>query len=216
MVFTPFLAAVLVSVPLYVLCQLFFAGTKPASTPWGPSGRVGVLAAMSSAYKNTIDVNKTLALCSQMATGQTSGVAISTMIDGVIVLLPLRHLRWLSSLPEDMLSMLAFHQERLQLSYTIPAATLGDPILTKLLVKLLTRRTKGTISEAHEEIMAICSKAPFVATGEWHSVCLSTVVLRMVTATTNKMLVGLPLCKPCCRTWRPCTYTNSCTSRQRP
>lgn len=179
---------------LYTVSQIFFTGKKPASIPWGPSGGHGVVAALDSAIKSAINIQQTLTLSQVLLIARSSGIMISTVLDGAMVVLPMRNLKWLSSLPEKTLSFHAAHEERLQLSYTIPAATLTDPDLVKLLVKILTRRTKGVVPEIHDEIGAICEDAAYGSL-EWKPLCLSTEVLRLLTATSNRMLVGLPLCK---------------------
>jgi len=78
--------------------------------------------------------------------------------------------------------MYAAHEDRLQLSSTIPGATHTNHGLVKLLYKHLSRRAKNVIPEVHDEIKAVCANITY-NDGDWHIICLSDEVLRFLTAT---------------------------------
>lgn len=186
------LGAIIFAVP-FAIQQFFFCGKKPTSIPWGPSGRHGLIAALESAFRTFIDIQTTLLASCALPVAQSSGIMLSSIIDGALLVLPFRHLEWLSSLPEDTLSSIDSHEERLQSTYTMPAATLTDPDIAKLAIRVLMRHTKGTIPEVHDELIYACDRKVYGGYAN-ESLCLSHELLRLLTSTTNRMLVGLPLC----------------------
>lgn len=179
--------------PAYTFYQLFYSGQRPKGVPWGPSGKNGFFPALKSSIKTALDIRKTFTLSNVLPFAQSHGFMFSTVLDGAVVALPMRNLRWLANLPEKTASFYQAQEERIQMSYTIPADTLTDPDLTRLLVKVLTRRTKSVVSDMHDEIQSVCRDSSY-AGSEWQSLCLYGELVRILSATSNRMLIGLPLC----------------------
>jgi hypothetical protein len=186
--------SIVVVLPAYTLYHLFHHGQKPRGLSWAPSGKNGLLAALESTVVTALDVRKTLERSQDLPTARSHGFKFSTILDGAIVALPMRNFKWLANLPETTASFYKAHEEQFKMSYTIPAATTTDPELTKILVKVLTRRSKGTVADLQEEIQWACQDVPYGGR-EWKPLCLYPEVVRILAATSNRMLVGLPLCK---------------------
>lgn len=178
----------------YISYLLFFSGNLPKGVPWGPSGNNGILSALESAIHTALDVRAIFERSSVLPAAKSHGFAISTLLDGAFIALPLRNVKWLSTLPESIASLHSAQQDRLALSFTVPAATLTDPAATKLLVKIMTRRSKSTVPDLWDEVRHACQGNVFKGS-DWQSLCLYPELLRISAATTNRMAVGLPLCK---------------------
>lgn len=192
--YAPLASAIVLCTLGYILSNLFFSGSKPTGTPWGPCGKTGVRAALQSAIQTVLDVRKTLVLSGRLPAAESHGFIFSTMLDGAITALPMRNLKWLASLPEDVASFYDAQEDRIELRYTIPAATLSDPAVTKRLVKILTRRTKSMVPDLYNEIQHLCQQGVYTKS-QWQPLCLYPEMVRILAATSNRMLVGKPLCK---------------------
>jgi hypothetical protein len=186
--------AIVVALPAYTFYHLFHSGKKPKGVYWAPSGKNGLFAALESSMNTAVDIRKTLKLNDKLPSARSYGFKFSTILDGAIVALPMRNFKWLASLPETTASFYKAHEEQLQLSYTVPAATLSDPGFIKILVKVLTRRSKSAVPGLRDEVEAAYQDVPYGGS-EWQSLCLYREILRILNVTTNRMLVGLPLCK---------------------
>jgi hypothetical protein len=173
---------------------LFHSGRTPKEIRWAPSGKNGLFAALDSSIKTALDLRGMLQHAEKLPAASSYGFKFSTLLDGAMVALPMRNFKWLANLPETTASFYKAHTEQFQMNYTIPAATITDPGFTKILVKILTRRSKGTVADLQDEIKWVCQDVPYGG-HEWQPLCLYPEVVRILAATTNRMLVGLPLCK---------------------
>lgn len=193
---TNYLAIVLLIVTFlaHSVVQVFFRGQKPNATPWSPSGHHGMFAALQSALISTLDVRRILTLGGLLPGAQKTGFMISTALDGASVVLPMRNLKWLVAQSEETASFHAIHHERLQLRYTLPVAAFANLSVSRLAARVLTRRSKSTIPDIHEEIETMCTNAPYGHDVQWQPVTLYPEMQRILAATTNRLLVGLPLC----------------------
>lgn len=190
----PIALAIGLAMIAYISHLLFFSGKLPEGVPWGPSGNNGILSALDSAVSTAMDVRAIFERSSVLPAAKSHGFAISTLLDGTFIALPLRNIKWLSTLPEGIASFYNAQQDRLALSFTVPAATLTDPAATKLLVKIMTRRSKSTVPDLCDEVRHACQENSCKGS-DWQSLCLYPELLRISAATTNRMAVGLPLCK---------------------
>jgi hypothetical protein len=185
---------VVVALPAYTFYHLFHSGRTPAGVHWAPSGKNGLFAALDSSIKTILNVRETLKHGGKLPSANSHGFKFSTLLDGVIVALPMQNFKWLANLPETTASFYKAHEEQFQMSHTIPAVTTTDPELTKVLVKVLTRRSKGTVADLQDEMHWACQDVPY-GRRDWQPLCLYPEVVRILAATSNRMLVGLPLCK---------------------
>jgi hypothetical protein len=185
---------IVVVLPAYTFSHLFHSGKTPKGIHWAPSGKDGLFAALDSSIKTFLNVRKMLERGAKLPSAGSHGFKFSTLLDGAIVALPMRNFEWLANLPETTASFYRAHSGQFQLGYTLPAATITDPEFTRILVKVLTRRSKGTVADLQDEIQWACRNVTYGGR-EWQPLCLYPEVLRILTVTTNRMLVGRPLCK---------------------
>jgi hypothetical protein len=185
---------ILVVLPAYTFSHLFHSGRTPKEIRWAPSGKDGLFAALDSSLKTALDVRKMLKHGEKLHSAGSHGFKFSTLLDGAIVALPMRNFKWLANLPETTASFYKAHSEQLQMAYTIPAATNTDPEFARILGKVLTRRSKGTVADLQDEMQWACRDVTYGGR-EWQPLCLYPEVVRILSITTNRMLVGLPLCK---------------------
>lgn len=185
---------ILVVLPAYTFFHLFHSGRTPKGVHWAPSGKDGLFAALDSSVKTAIDICKMLKHGERIPSASSHGFKFSTLMDGAIVALPVRNLKWLSNLPETTASFYKAFEERLMISYTNPAATITDRKLSKMMVKVLTRRSKGTVADLQDEVQWACQEVTYGGP-EWQTLCLYPEVLRILGPTSNRMLLGLPLCE---------------------
>lgn len=186
--------AILLALPAYTFYHLFHSGQKPEGLYWAPSGKNGIFAALDSSVRTALDLRKTLRHGERLPSARSHGFKFSTFLDGAIVALPARNFKWLANLPETTASFFKAHEEQFKMSYTIPGATITEPELTRTLVKLLTRRSKGAVGDVQDEIQSACQDVPYGGR-EWQPLGLFPEVSRILSTTTNRMLMGLPLCK---------------------
>ena len=185
---------IVVLLPAYTFSHLFHAGRTPKGLHWAPSGKDGLFAALDSSLKTALNVRNTFKRGEKLLSANSHGFKFSTLLDGATVALPMRNFKWLANLPETTASFYRAHEEQFKMSYTIPAATTTDRELTMILVKVLTRRSKGTVADLQDEMQWACQDVPYGG-HEWQPLCLHPEIVRILAVTTNRMLVGLPLCK---------------------
>ena len=68
------------------------------------------------------------------------------------MILPRQALKWVSRQADDTLGFLPAQADRFQLPYTLPDNGIAEPQVEKVLVKVLSRRTKAILPELHGEI----------------------------------------------------------------
>jgi len=183
-----------VALPAYSFWHLFHSGRTPKGLYWAPSGENGLFAALDSSVKTVMDIRKMLKHGEKISSASSHGFKFSTLMDGAIVALPTRNFKWLANLPETTASFYKAFEERLMISYTNPAATITDRELSKMMVKVLTRRSKGTVADLQDEVQWACQEVTYGGP-EWQTLCLYPEVLRILGPTSNRMLLGLPLCE---------------------
>lgn len=180
----PAIALLALAVAAHTLTQVFFEGNKPRRLPWAPSGTTGMLAALQSALASTLSIQRALTVGRLLPAAHNTGFKISTILDGTVVVLPPEQSQWLARLPETTASFNAKHYERLQLQYTLPAMTLTNPALARLITQLMTRRSKSAVPDVHDEIEAVCADAAYGG-ADWQSVCVFDEMQRILSAMTN-------------------------------
>lgn len=175
--------------------RVFFASSAPhpKNATWSPSHARGPLAALHSALHSTLNIKQTLLLGSQNASVQKPAFLISTVLDGAPLVLPLSDVSWLAALPNTVASMHALQYERLKLGDTLPSTVAMDPRVVRRVVKLLGQRSREMVAVVHREVREVCPKSLY-GRGEWRCVGVHEEVMRILAATTNRFLVGEPLC----------------------
>lgn len=112
------------------------------------------------------------------------------------VVLPRSQTPWLLDQPDDVLSTSAFHYDSLEGDYcfTTPQI-LKDPYHEHVIHKYLPRRIAPLLPGLWEEIQVAIDKTWGVDTQIWKEIGVWENMLRVIPRLTNRMMVGLPLCR---------------------
>ena len=187
---------VLIALSLYAAVNLRRHAKTPPDIPWGPAGKPGLLGWFRSALAS-VDMYYTLVKSSNLLSVYPAFLVFS-WLDGGIVALPPRSLKWLSSLHEDSMGFLRLNMDRFQLTHTMHDLmnVHGSSLdVMKLVARVFTRRTKSMVPTLHQEMESVCREYFGHNHQEWTSICLKHAVARTVVSTTNRILVDIPLCK---------------------
>lgn len=121
---------------------------------------------------------------------------VLSTISGDVIVLPTRSMEWIINQPDDVLSAHDAHEDSLQGEYTF-----GDPavvrhphqehiIKTDLLRQLgsLTMDIMDEVSTGFDEIWGLDTEG-------WSSISVYENMMALISRTTNRIFVGLPLCR---------------------
>lgn len=112
------------------------------------------------------------------------------------VVLPLREYQWYVDQPDDAVSLTASIAKGLQLRYTVMDSGLMDkPVHHELIPRRLTREVGNLVPNLVDEISAALDDVWGAAPGETREVCVYTSMQRTIGRVTNRIFVGLPLCR---------------------
>ena len=104
-------------------------------------------------------------------------------------------LKELKDADESVLSIQAAADERNSIGYILSSSIHRDPYHVKIISKYLTLRLETILPEIVEEVCLIFRETLTVG-DEWIQIKdYENLLSRCVSATTNKILVGLPLCR---------------------
>ncbi|KAH6657410.1 cytochrome P450 [Truncatella angustata] len=113
------------------------------------------------------------------------------------VVLPIKELQWLLDQPDSVLSMHASTSEDLQLQHTImdPKLVGENPLHQQLISTTLTRETGNLIPELYDELRQSIDEIWGKDTLTHREVVVWDVMQRVIGRVTNRVFVGLPLCR---------------------
>jgi len=96
----------------------------------------------------------------------------------------------------SVLSMQAAANERNSISYTLSSGIHSDPYHVDIISRNLTQRLSKVLPDIVDELQRTFEENVPVGIGrEWTSIQTHDLMLRCISATTNRILVGLPLCR---------------------
>ncbi|RYP82073.1 hypothetical protein DL770_005695 [Monosporascus sp. CRB-9-2] len=115
---------------------------------------------------------------------------------GNFILLPFKELQWLVEQPDTDLSMHGQTRDALQLDYTIMDPRLGRaPVHVSLISGLLTRETGNLVPALLGEIQHSVDNLWGTDAETFKAICVYDVMRRIIGQATNRVFVGLPLCR---------------------
>ncbi|KAK0457764.1 cytochrome P450 [Desarmillaria tabescens] len=97
--------------------------------------------------------------------------------------------------PEDVLSFQEGVSEVLQIPFTVGEAISRNPYHTPIVRNHITKTLASMFPEIHDEVAAACSDIFNFDSGEWVSFPAMESVMRIVARVSNRLFVGLPLCR---------------------
>lgn len=115
---------------------------------------------------------------------------------GNLVVLPLKDMKWLLDQPDSDLSMTENTNRTLQLDHSIMDPRLVKPAIhVNLVTGPLTRETGNLVPALYDEIQHIVDETWGTDTDNFNSICVYDVMRRVIGNATNRIFVGLPLCR---------------------
>ncbi|XXG99759.1 L-threo-3-deoxy-hexylosonate aldolase [Hypoxylon texense] len=189
------LAPVLLAVA-YIVYQLFL---RPSGLPEGipiVGARPGEWFPLARArWRNTSDMKT----ATEVAYGQYRDQAVVLPIAGAhdFVQLPARELQWLVDQPDTDVDLHEQVLDSLQLDFTVMDPRLiHDPVHQKLISGVLTRETGNLVPVLLDEIRVSVDALWGTDTdGGFREICAYDAMRRIIGQVTNRVFVGLPLCR---------------------
>ncbi|KAH9975542.1 cytochrome P450 [Lactifluus volemus] len=97
--------------------------------------------------------------------------------------------------PDNVLSMLELSLETLQLEYTLKLLNMDDLYQTDVIRSKLTRNISGILEEVRDELVTALEEVIQTRDDEWIKVPIVETMQRVICAVSNRVFVGLPLCR---------------------
>jgi hypothetical protein len=115
--------------------------------------------------------------------------------DAHSVIIPGSQIKWLIDQPDNVLSATAMQMDAIQTDYSfldpdIVRHNLQEPTIRRD----LTRAIGGLIPEIEEELNVGADLLWGTDTEKWKTVCVFETMQRIITRTSNRVFIGLPLC----------------------
>jgi len=114
---------------------------------------------------------------------------------GPEVILPPNSIRWLANLPDDVLDVQELHQDILETDYVFQYRhAVSSPIHEDVIRRDLNKQLGSLTTDIMSELGSGFEQYWGVDMQEWREIAVFDNMMKTVTRTTNRMLVGLPLC----------------------
>ena len=113
-----------------------------------------------------------------------------------MILLPASSTEWIINQPDSSLNVLASHIDALQSDYTF-----ADPIVVRqpyhehVVRTDLTRQLGALTMDIMDELASSFDETWGFDTREWKEIGVFENMMRIIARASNRMIVGLPLCK---------------------
>ncbi|KAI2621684.1 cytochrome P450 [Hypoxylon sp. NC1633] len=189
----PALLAPILLVVGYVLYQLF----RPSGLPDIPivGARPGEWFPLARArWRNTKDMKT----ATEIAYTQYRDRACILPVAGAgdFVMLPSKETQWLVDQPDSDIDLHQQASNALQLDYTVTDPRLvHNPVHQKLISGVLTRETGNLVPDLLDETRASVDSLWGTDTDSFREICVYDVMRRIIGQATNRVFVGLPLCR---------------------
>ncbi len=111
-------------------------------------------------------------------------------------MLPLSLIQWLAVQPDNVLDVQELHQDILETDYVFQYRhAVSSPIHEDVIRRDLSRQLGSLTTEVMNELENGFKQYWGVDTQNWRIIAVFDNMMKTVTRTTNRMLVGLPLCE---------------------
>ncbi|KAL2354368.1 cytochrome P450 [Cryomyces antarcticus] len=112
------------------------------------------------------------------------------------VIIPREHIHWLIEQPDSILDTKIVHTDMLALKYMSPTNGVFENFFHEDIVRRdLTRQLGALTADIGDELLTALSDQWGTDTENWKDVCVYETVQEIVTRTSNRLIVGLPLCR---------------------
>jgi hypothetical protein len=121
---------------------------------------------------------------------------LPNLLTGPELILPQPQMGWLLQQPDDVLDQNEVNRDFLQADYTmLHPKVIFDSVHGEVIKSELTRRLGEFTEGINEEIDLAFRITCGVDTKEWKEIVVYDVMSEIITRISNRVLVGLPLCK---------------------
>lgn len=117
-------------------------------------------------------------------------------IQGLTVLVPPSQIPWLLSQPEHVLNTKEVHRDSLEADYTmLNPEIVRHPVHEDVIRRDLTRQLGSLTMEIMEELGNGFDRYWGFDTENWKEACVYDNMMKIIARTSNRIIVGLPLCE---------------------
>jgi len=111
-------------------------------------------------------------------------------------MLPQEHIRWLMAQPETVLSRRDVQQEKFAARYIIPEIEKSlDALIVNVVRRDVTRFIGKSQADVFDELRQSVDATLGIDEVGWQRVCLFEAMQAIISRSTNRMVIGLPLCR---------------------
>jgi hypothetical protein len=113
---------------------------------------------------------------------------------------PPEQIKWITEQPDTILNVKEMQKDSLQTDYSLLDPSMADRPIHELTIRRdLTRGLGGLVADIMEELSVGVDKFWGTEKGAWREVCPFEDCMSIVSRASNRIFVGLPLCKssPC-------------------
>ena len=147
-----------------------------------------------------------LGLLIQLTRKQYSKASLSFILPSLqnsFVLVPPTHIKWITEQPETILNVKEMQKESLQTDYSLLDPSMADRPIHELTIRRdLTRGLGALVPVIMEELSVGVDQFWGTEEGEWREVCPFEDCMSIVSRASNRIFVGLPLCKSSHCIWK--------------
>ncbi|KAK4169706.1 cytochrome P450 [Cladorrhinum sp. PSN259] len=176
-----------------LIYQLFFTGTKLPNIPIVGAKDTDWFPAFQAKWRNTLDFKHAV----RTVDARYYDTPVRLPILGVpsLIIVPRSDISWVNEQPDTVISMHAMAIENLQTEYTSPDPYLVEnPVHHHLITTTLTNQIGNLIPDVVDEI-SWGFEQQWGTDQEWSDVCVYETLIKIVSAVTNRVFVGKPLCR---------------------
>lgn len=117
-------------------------------------------------------------------------------LNGAEIVLPTSSIPWLINQPDSILSADEAHRISLQIDFTfVHPFVVANPLHHETIRNELTRQLGAVTGDIADELSVAFDEIWGTDTAEWREVCLFETAMEIIARTSNRVLVGVPLCR---------------------
>ncbi|OAG39648.1 hypothetical protein AYO21_06116 [Fonsecaea monophora] len=191
-VFAVLFVVVLVLLLLYKLCQ-----PRPSlpDLPWLNTKEGELFTSLRARLRSTINYRDTIHQAYEQYSKNNKS-CILAKFGGDEILLPVSSITWLINQPDGILNVDEPHKDVLQTEYTfVHPVVVDQPLHHETIRNELTRQLGALTIDIVDEIGAAFDEIWGTDTTEWKEVCPFETLMLITARTSNRVFVGLPLCR---------------------
>ncbi|KAL7625074.1 hypothetical protein AAE478_004288 [Parahypoxylon ruwenzoriense] len=178
----------------YVLYQLFLRPSRLPDIPIVGARPGEWFPLLRAKWRNTRDMKT----ATEVAYSQYRDTACILPIAGAqnFVLVPAKELQWLVDQPDSEVDLHEQVVESLQLDFTVlDPQLIHNPVHQKLISTILTRETGNLVPALLDETRFSVDNLWGTDTDGFREICVYDLMRRIIGQATNRVFVGLPLCR---------------------